>query len=143
MTIVSTSFKRKFVQQYQTLQFLRFETRVKTTALFGLAELELIRVARDAAAIPFVVSTPAIVVASVTNTIASPVRVATRAAAHLLARCVVFIFGVQTLAVFAVRKLVFMVGNAAAVTSIPSTTAVVVIVVADFITFETSASTFC
>jgi len=137
MAIVSTCSEAKFVQQYQTLQILRFETWVKTTTLFGLAELELIRVARDAAAIPFVVSTPAIIVASVTNAIASPVRVTTRAAAHLLARCVVFIFGVQTLAVFAVRKLAFMVGNAAAVTSIPSTTTVVVVVVTNAVATPT------
>jgi len=102
VTILYTSFETKSVQESQTLQFLRFVIRVKTNTLFGLAELELIRVARDAAAIPFIVFTSAVVVASVTNTIASPVRVTARAVAHRLARCVVFIIGVQTLAVFAV-----------------------------------------
>jgi len=129
VAILSTSFETKSVQESQTLQFLRFVIRVKTIAIFVLAELELFRVARDAAAIPFVVFTPAIVVVSVTNTIALPTRMTAHAAAHRLARCVVFIIGVQTLAVFAVLKLFFMVGNAAAVTSIPSTTTVVVVVV--------------
>lgn len=137
MAIVSTSFETKSVQQSQTLQVLLFVIRVKTNTLFGLAELELIRVVRFAAAIPFVVFTPTIVVASVTNTIASPVRVTARAVAHRLARCIVFIIGVQTLAVFAVRKLAFMVGNAAAVTSIPSTTTVVVVVVTNAVATPT------
>lgn len=99
----------------------------------SFAEFELVRVTRISTAIAFVVLTGAVVVARVANTVACPVRVRARAAALLDFRCIVFAFGIQTLAVFTELELVLMSGIATAVSLIPSTTTVVVVVVADTI----------
>ena len=55
---------------------------------FRRAKLKLILVARVAATITFVVFAPAVVVATVANTVTHPVRVGAFAEAHILFGCV-------------------------------------------------------
>jgi len=99
----------------------------------NFAEFELVRVIRLATTISFVVFAGAVIVASITNTVASPVRVTACAAAPLNFRCIGFVVGIQTLAFSAELELILFFGIAAAVTLIPVTTTVVVVVVADAI----------
>jgi len=124
-----------FPKQYSSFLFLSL--RVDALAVF-LAIFVLILFARRAATISFVVFAATIVVASVAKTIARPSRMTACAGARCLLWREVRVCGIQTLALFAVLHLVFILGVPTTVTFIPSATTVVVVVVANTVTSPSS-----
>lgn len=99
------------------------------TLTFRFAVFELIWFSRLTTTVALVVFAPTVVVASVTNTVTCPVWMAANTAAHRRFRCVGGRVWIQTFAVFAMLELVLISGVTTAITFIPSTTAVVVVIV--------------
>ena len=81
------------------------------------------------ATIIFVPLAATVVVASVTKTIALPIWVTALAKTHLLLRCEICVFGIQTLADFAELSLILFARVAATITFVPSTPTIVIVVV--------------
>jgi len=119
--------------QYHILGLRCCVTRVDTFAggLLAGAEFELVWISRVPAAISCIVSAGAVVITLITNTVASPIGVAAFPVAGQLFWFVLTVIGIHTLAFFAEFLLIRIPGIAAAITAIPSTTAVVVFIVAD------------
>jgi len=114
-----------------------------TVGLLTGAEFELVWISGVTAAISCIVSAGAIVIASITNTVASPIRGLAFRVAHQLFGLVLLVIGIQTLAVFAELLLIRIPGIAAAITVIPSTTAVVVVIVADSVASPVRLPALC
>lgn len=133
--------------QYHVLRLIRRRSvgRVDTVTVGGVAaaEFELVWIARVPTAISCIISTGAVVISFITNTVASPIRVTAFPDAFLLFWFVFTAIGIQTLAFCAKLLLIRILGIAAAITFIPSTTAVVVFIVTDSVTSPIRLSALC